>query len=270
MNEKLLNELTDLFEQDKHNMIVEVLTQIPEENLDFDLTNHLGRAYNNIEEYEKALKTLYTVSEKGKKDALWNFRVGYAYFYKNENEKALPYFEKSAELGDKTAINFIRMTKGKLNIPQDKNIFIDNVKVSKIQVELQVKMLNQTKTEFEQNIKKLKNEFPFDYWHNTLLKEFGMEQYTLENCKKGEGIMSNLIIDLIKIGLKANESSKLEKFKKATIAYNTLNDDCDGALIETDEREKLCELIDKIGIICGLIPDKYGDGDGIASEWRDW
>jgi hypothetical protein len=41
-------------------------------------------------------------------------------------------------------------------------------------------------------------------------------------------------------------------------------------LIETGEREDLCELIDQITIAAGMDPKNYGDGEGIADEWRNW
>jgi hypothetical protein len=38
----------------------------------------------------------------------------------------------------------------------------------------------------------------------------------------------------------------------------------------TIEREDLCELTNTITEACGLNPDDYGSGEGLASEWRDW
>lgn len=42
------------------------------------------------------------------------------------------------------------------------------------------------------------------------------------------------------------------------------------SLIETGEREELCDLYDRIFIESGLTPSFYGGGEGIASEWRSW
>jgi len=97
-----------------------------------------------------------------------------------------------------------------------------------------------------------------------------MEQYTLENCNKAKKIMDDLIDDLVKIGIDANEEMKIEKFKKAVLEYNKLNDANNGEIIETGEREDLCQIMDDIGEASGIVPEKYGDGDGIASEWRNW
>ena len=117
---------------------------------------------------------------------------------------------------------------------------------------------------------KIKASFPFNYWHEELFNEADMEQYTVENCNKAEKIMDDLINDLIQIGISSNENLKIEKFKKAVLSYNSLNDENDRTIIETGEREDLCKIMDDIGEIAGIVPEKYGDGDGIASEWREW
>ncbi len=138
------------------------------------------------------------------------------------------------------------------------------------QLTLQAKNLNQNEIEFKAQFEEIKQSFPFDNWYNVSNKEYGMEQYTKENCQKAESIMTTLINELFKLGLKAKESKKIELFRVATEAYNTLNEETNWEIIETGEREELCEIIDKIGLNCGIIPEKYGNGDGIASVWRDW
>ncbi|HYK44861.1 MAG TPA: hypothetical protein VEV83_06825 [Parafilimonas sp.] len=47
-----------------------------------------------------------------------------------------------------------------------------------------------------------------------------------------------------------------------------MNEEVEG-LIQTGEREHLCALIDQITIAAGMDPKNYGDGEGIADEWRD-
>ena len=113
MNTELLEKLQNWFEEDEHRKIIEVLSKL-EQDLDYDLIGHLGRAYNNDGQYEKAISTLLRVEEEGKKDALWNFRMGYAYFYDRDYEKALPFFVLSDELGDDVAATFVNMTNNNL------------------------------------------------------------------------------------------------------------------------------------------------------------
>ena len=106
MDDKLIEQLNLWHEKSKHRQIIETLEQLPASELTYTLKNMLGRAYNNISDYGKALDILLSESTAGAEDPLWNFRVGYAYYYGKEYEKALPYFQKSAALGDSTAKNF--------------------------------------------------------------------------------------------------------------------------------------------------------------------
>jgi hypothetical protein len=109
--------------------------------------------------------------------------------------------------------------------------------------------------------------YPFNNWRENY--DEGLTQYTEENCKKTKKVFDELINSLVKIGENANENDKVQLFKKAILTTNELNEEIE-SLIETGEREDLCELTDKIAIACGLDPLKYGDGEGLASEWREW
>ena len=51
-------------------------------------------------------------------------------------------------------------------------------------------------------------------------------------------------------------------------ALNELNSKCGCSLIETDERERICEIIIEAAKACGYqVPD---EDDDITFEWRDW
>lgn len=50
------------------------------------------------------------------------------------------------------------------------------------------------------------------------------------------------------------------------LELNKLNDDSDGALIETSEREQLCDIIIAAAQQAGLESDE----DDITYEWREW
>lgn len=121
------------------------------------------------------------------------------------------------------------------------------------------------------NVSKLeecKAEYPFAKWilNST---EHGMEQYTQENCEAVELIFDELIADLKLLPSDASKEDKVLLFKYAIINTNTINRRVDD-LIETGEREDLCELVDQISIAAGLEPEEFADGEGIASEWREW
>jgi hypothetical protein len=130
---------------------------------------------------------------------------------------------------------------------------------------------------YSEEILKHKAEYPFDKWRTYFYgdeddeeEDSGMEQYTPENCDKAQQIMDDLLSGLIQLGEKAPQSAKVELFRTAVESLNELNDETDGSIIETGEREELCELFDNISLSAGLNPKDYGGGEGIASEWRDW
>jgi hypothetical protein len=110
----------------------------------------------------------------------------------------------------------------------------------------------------------VKKAYPFERWNKSL--QYGLSQYTKENCDFFERIFDELIQNLITAGPDATEEEKIAVFK---IAIEKTNYDKYG-LIETGERENLCELTNKITIACGLVPENYGHGEGLASVWREW
>jgi hypothetical protein len=118
--------------------------------------------------------------------------------------------------------------------------------------------------EYEVKLNSEKAGYPFQGW-----QESGLEQYTPEACSAFAAVIDMLIAELGQVGNDAAESVKLAAFERAVIALNRLNE-ADESLIETGEREDLCELINSIAMAAGLDPSKYGDGEGPASEWRDW
>lgn len=97
---------------------------------------------------------------------------------------------------------------------------------------------------YESNLLEAKAKYPFANWREA--EANGLEQYTEENCNKAKAIFDDLIAELIGLGEDAREEDKIGKFQVAVEALNALNDETDGDLIETDEREELCPLIDLI------------------------
>ncbi len=120
---------------------------------------------------------------------------------------------------------------------------------------------------YKEQLEATKKHYPFGNWREGF--NDGLEQYTEENCNKAQAIFDKLIAELISIGQDAKESDKVELFKTAVFALNELNDQVDD-LIETGEREDLCELIDQITIAAGMNPKNYAGGEGIADQWRHW
>ena len=121
--------------------------------------------------------------------------------------------------------------------------------------------------EYQNKLLSEKKFYPFGNWRKSY--DDGLTQYTAENCNKAKKIFDDLIDALVDIGENASEAQKKEVFKAAILKTNQLSEEIDD-LIETGEREDLCKLTNKITTACGLDPNKYGDGEGLASEWREW
>ena len=117
-------------------------------------------------------------------------------------------------------------------------------------------------------LEKCKSEYPSARWRLNAI-EHAMEQYSQENCEAIEMIFDELVADLKLLPDDATAEDKVLLFKYAVLATNTMNTRLDD-LIETGEREDLCELMDQISIAAGLEPEELADGEGIASEWREW
>lgn len=105
--ELLLNTLERWHEEDQFQKIIDTIRDLPEEVLDYTLKGHLARALNNNDEMEEAARILLSIQDEGKNDPLWHFRLGYAYYYLNREEEALPLFQRAYELGDDMAKDFI-------------------------------------------------------------------------------------------------------------------------------------------------------------------
>ena len=118
--------------------------------------------------------------------------------------------------------------------------------------------------DFCERMNGLRIRYPFTRWQAS-----GLEQYTPEACAAFAAVMDQLLEDLQSVGLAAPEAEKLKAFKVAVLALNQLNDH-DDSLIETGEREDLCDLINNVAVAAGLDPRAYGGGEGPASEWREW
>ena len=56
-----------------------------------------------------------------------------------------------------------------------------------------------------------------------------------------------------------------EEVRQAVVALNALNEKLDGSLIETDQREALCQILLVAAKQAGL-----GTDDDITEEWREW
>ncbi|MDF2647224.1 MAG: glucan biosynthesis protein [Paenibacillus sp.] len=85
-------------EDNEHQQIVDALMKIPPADRDYEMISSMGRAYNNLSLYEKALEQFAFIAEQGKNDPLWYFRVGYSYYYMKRYEEAAGVLRTALEL----------------------------------------------------------------------------------------------------------------------------------------------------------------------------
>ena len=125
----ILKQCQKWHEEDKHLKIVDALEAIPAEERTPEVDMELARAYNNLADpsepegrklLHQALELMQSHEEELGDTYSWNFRMGYAYYYLDQEGRALRYFEKALELhpGDDP----------KLNTRQDMEELIDSCK----------------------------------------------------------------------------------------------------------------------------------------------
>ena len=89
--------------------------------------------------------------------------------------------------------------------------------------------------------------------------------YTEDDIQKCDMILRDFIDDLQKLAPAPIGAEILNCAKAAVLKLNKLNKDVGGGLIETDQREDLCDYIQFAAEKSGL----KTEGD-ITEEWREW
>lgn len=125
----ILKQCQKWHEEDKHQKIVDALEAISAEERTPEMDMELARAYNNLADpsepegkklLHRALELMQSHEEELGDTYSWNFRMGYAYYYLDQEGRSLRHFEKALELhpGDDP----------KLNTRQDMEELIDSCK----------------------------------------------------------------------------------------------------------------------------------------------
>ena len=125
----ILKQCQKWHEESKQHKIIDALEAIPAEERTPEMDSELARAYNNLadphkptckEMLKKALALLKPHEEYFEDDYYWNFRMGYSYFYLDQEGRALRYFEKALEVrpGDDDTKEFIDRCKKGISLPQ--------------------------------------------------------------------------------------------------------------------------------------------------------
>ncbi len=125
----ILQQCQKWHENNEHQKIIDALEAIPAQERTPEIDMELARAYNNLGNLgnpegrkllRKALELMRPHEEELGDTYSWNFRMGYAYYYLDQEGRALRYFEKALEThpGDDP----------KLNTRQDIEELIDSCK----------------------------------------------------------------------------------------------------------------------------------------------
>ena len=98
MDNALLEQIDAWHELDEHEKIVSELEKIPAGKRDYQTVCLLARAYNNLDDYDRAAQCLLSVQEEGEDDPLWHYRLGYSYYYLDRDGEAQNEFERAVAL----------------------------------------------------------------------------------------------------------------------------------------------------------------------------
>lgn len=88
-------------------------------------------------------------------------------------------------------------------------------------------------------------------------------EYTAEDVEKCGALLAEFIDDLSVA--KKDKGKILTDVKKLVLELNDLNESLDFCLIETEQREDICDFILSAVNEAGLTTD-----EDITEEWRDW
>ena len=118
-------------DQNEYQKIVDAIEALPAGSRTPELDSELARAYNNLagaedrELFEKALSLLKPHEAYFQDDYFWNFRMGYSYYYLDQEGPALRHFERAlaARPGDRDTLDFIENCRKCLALPRFRSNF---------------------------------------------------------------------------------------------------------------------------------------------------
>ena len=121
-------------EESQYQKIIDAIEVIPAEDRTPEMDSELARAYNNLADpykpggkdmLKKAIALLKLHEEYFEGDHYWNFRMGYSYFYLDQEGRALRYFEKALEArpDDEDTKELIDWCKKRIAMPQFSECF---------------------------------------------------------------------------------------------------------------------------------------------------
>jgi len=97
------------------------------------------------------------------------------------------------------------------------------------------------------------------------LEEWDDCTYTLRDVETCAMLLRNYLGELCAMW-NPTDDRILQSAKQLVLALNRLNESTDFSIIETDQREAICQLIQESAVECGL---KEYEED-ITEQWRQW
>lgn len=94
------------------------------------------------------------------------------------------------------------------------------------------------------------------------VEECGYTAADVEECK----LLLNSYLDELATMKDPADDEIMEQVKNLVLSLNELNEKLDYTLIETEQREAICEIVQTSATDCGL--QEYDDD--ITEEWREW
>ena len=135
----ILEQCQKWHENDEYQKIIDALEAIRAKERTPEMDSELARAYNNLadpnkpggkEMLKKAIALLKPHEEYFEGDHYWNFRMGYSYFYLDQEGRALRYFEKALEArpDDEDTKQLIEWCRKGISLPQFSECFRERTK----------------------------------------------------------------------------------------------------------------------------------------------
>ncbi|MFR4988393.1 DUF6348 family protein [Anaerotruncus colihominis] len=104
MDQAFFDQLDHWHRQEQFQQIIGAIEAIPAEQRGYELTGLLARAYANTgaagetDPFEKAVSLLRSTEAEGADDPNWHFRMGYALYYLDREEEAIPHLRRVLNL----------------------------------------------------------------------------------------------------------------------------------------------------------------------------
>ena len=125
----ILEQCQKWHEKGQYQKIIDALEAIPVQKRTPEMDSELTRAYNNLadphkptcrEMLKKALALLKPHEKYFQGDHYWNFRMGYSYYFLDQEGRALPYFRKALEKlpGDEDTQKLTDDCERRITLPQ--------------------------------------------------------------------------------------------------------------------------------------------------------